>query len=136
MAISDLTNEKQFIINDKDNIVIVDVFEEVRGGRTLDVTGYPLNIINAGHVIIKETSINEYKPMPIASDGADGYKYDNLPAGHEYAGILINTIRTIRPFAGIMLRGTVNYSAAPYDVTEIMDDMRESLGLISFVTEE
>jgi len=56
------------IITGNDNIVIVNVFETIRGGRTLDVTGYPYDVLHAGHVIIKDAD-GEYKPMPLGGDG-------------------------------------------------------------------
>lgn len=69
MAIADLTNPIEDLITGNDNIVIVDNFQSIRGGRTLDVTGYPYNVLHAGHVIIKSAE-GEYKPMPITGDGS------------------------------------------------------------------
>ena len=68
MAIADLTNPIEDLITGNDNIVIVDNFQSIRGGRTLDVTGYPYNVLHAGHVIIKDAD-GEYKPMPLTGDG-------------------------------------------------------------------
>ncbi len=68
MAIADLTNPKEDLITGNDNIVIVDNFQSIRGGRTLDVTGYPYNVLHAGHVIIKSAE-GEYKPMPLGGEG-------------------------------------------------------------------
>jgi hypothetical protein len=68
MAIADLTNPIEDLITGNDNIVIVDNFQSIRGGRTLDVTGYPYNVLHAGHVIIKDAD-GEYKPMPLGGDG-------------------------------------------------------------------
>lgn len=70
MATADLNNgTTDQIITGNDNIVIVNVFETIRGGRTLDVTGYPYNVLHAGHVIIKSAE-GEYKPMPLDGDGS------------------------------------------------------------------
>lgn len=91
MATADLTNGNKKVITGKDNIVIVDILQSVRGGRTLDVTGYSKPIINAGHVIILDSVTGEYKPMPIKSDGSG---YDALPTDNTYVGVLINTIET------------------------------------------
>ena len=96
MAVANLIDDRKEIITGNDNIVIVDIFQSIRGGRTLDVTGYPKDVLNAGHVIIVETATKEYKPMPLDTAGT---AYDALPAGHEYAGILIATILKKRPFA-------------------------------------
>lgn len=129
MATANLTNDSHEILTGNDNIVIVDVFQSVRGGRTLDVTDYPHDVINAGHVIIKETATGEYKPMPL---GEAGDAYDALPEDHEYAGILIASVLTKKPFAGILVRGTVNPAAAPFPMTTILADVKAALPLIDF----
>lgn len=105
MAIADLTNASVSYADGYDNVVIVDNFKSKRGGATLDTTGYPLPYIRAGHVIIEETSTGELKPMPLNGTN-DGY--GTLPGGHTYYSILIQSIRTDKPFAGIMFEGTVN----------------------------
>lgn len=217
MATTNLNNASEFVITGNESIVIVDNFQSIRGGRSLDVTGYVPEVINAGHVIIMQTSNKEYKPMPateantagVATVGTvtpgtgytngtfenvplsggtgsgvlatvviaanvvstisvtkagKGYTvadllsvpgifaggtgsggsapvatvantvgtYDALPAGHTYAGILIATILTKKPFAGIMVRGTVNPAAAPFSMTSILSALKTALPLIDF----
>lgn len=215
MAVANLNNEPTQIITGNDNVVIVDNFQSIRGGRTLDTTGFAPTVINAGHVIIQQTSNKEYKPMPVTGSGAilslgnitGGSSYTNgtytgvaltggsgsgatanitvsggavtavsivnkgagyaandslsaaaagiggtgsgfsvpvtvidslasayaaLPGGHTYAGILIATIPTAKPFAGIMVRGTVNPAAAPYPMTSILSAVKTALPLIDF----
>ena len=129
MAVANLVNDSVTLDTGNDSIVIVDNFQSIRGGRTLDVTGYTPTTIKAGHVIIKETSSGEYKPMPL-----NGTKdaYASLPAGHTYAGILIASILTAKPFAGILVRGTVNPAAAPFDMTSILSAVKTALPLIDF----
>lgn len=215
---ANLVNEAISNGSSKDSIVIVDNFQSIRGGRTLDVTGYAPATIQAGHVIIKETSSGNLKPMPateattsgVATVGAvvpgSGYTngtYENvplsggtgsgvlatvivaatvvssvtitkagagytvadvlevpgafaggtattlanvpvatiadtagaygaLPAGHTYEGINIATIRTAKPFAGILVRGTVNPAAAPFSMTSILSAVKTALPLINF----
>lgn len=129
MATANLNNEGQQIITGNDNIVIVDNFQSIRGGRTLDVTGFTPAVINAGHVIIKETATGEYKPMPVNSNGT---AYEALPENHTYAGILIASIPTAKPFAGILVRGTVNPAAAPFPMTSILSAVKTALPLIDF----
>ena len=129
MAHANLANEVQEIITGNDNVVICKVLMTVRGGRTLDVTDYPKDIINAGHVIIRETSTKEYKPMPLNTAGT---AYADLPAGHTYAGILIGTILTKRPFAGILVSGQVNHAAAPFPMSSILTAVKTALPLIDF----
>jgi|SRR6478672_13084658 len=193
----------------KSSVVIVDNFQSIRGGRTLDVTGFLLTKLFPGHVIIRETATNQYKPMPangynaiatlaaptggssytngtytdvpltggsgtgarativVASNAVttvtltakgEGYavsdslsaqlgpvgsgfavavatvsatgSYQALPAGHTYAGILINEITTALPFAGIMVRGTINPNAAPFDFATIAAAFKTAMPLI------
>lgn len=133
MAVADLTNnDKQRTSTGKETVVIRDKFEEIRGGRTLDVTGYPLDQITAGHVLIKETATGEFKPFPL---NAGGTAYDVLPADHEIAGILISTVRKDKPFAGILIRGSVNPNAAPFPMTAILSAVKTALPLITFLAD-
>ena len=216
MAIANLNDSTITLDDGKDSVVIVDNFQSIRGGRTLDVTGFMPTSIRAGHVIIKETSTGQYKPMPVTGTGAilalgqlvggslytndgtytnvsltggtgtgakativvsghavtsvaittagtgyvdgdvlsaaaadigttgSGFKttaisvdatasgYSTLPAGHTYAGILINSILTAKPFAGIMVRGTVNPAAAPFSMTSMLTAVKAALPLIDF----
>lgn len=212
---ANLINDQEQIITGKDSVVIVDNFQSIRGGRTLDVTGFSPAILNAGHVIIKKDGEDVYKPMPVKSAGIEslgahaagsgytndgtytevpltggagsgakativvasnavnsvtittkgtGYKvgdilsadaanigtsgsgfqvavtsvnseaasYDSLPVSHSYAGILIASILTAKPFAGILVRGTVNPNAAPFSMTSILSAVKSTLPLIDF----
>lgn len=128
MAIADLTNPIEDLITGNDNIVIVDNFQSIRGGRTLDVTGFTDNVIQAGHLIIKDD--DEYKPTPVV----DGEYV--VPEGAEYAGFLIASIPTSRPLAGIMVRGTVNVKASPYPLDNILEDVKAALPLIVFTSDK
>ncbi len=130
MATANLNNTQQQIITENDSIVIVDNFQSIRGGRTLDVTGFAPAVIKAGHVIINETATDEYKPMP-ATEGTPG-SYGALPVGHTYAGILIASIEKTKAFAGIMVRGTVNPKATPFPMTTILTAVKAALPLIDF----
>lgn len=107
MAKANLNNDAKSYADGYDSVVIVDNFKSKRGGATLDTTGYLLDYIRAGHVIIRATADGELKPMSIEVSG-DTHVYSALPGGHTYYGILSNTIRKNKPFAGIMLEGTVN----------------------------
>ena len=129
MAVANLANTVEDVLTGNDNIVIVDVFQSIRGGRTLDVTGFAPDVIKAGHVIIVDPDTGEYKPMPVNSGGT---AYATLPTDHEYAGILINTVLKKRPMAGILVRGTVNYKAAPYPMDTILAAVKAALPLIDF----
>lgn len=127
MTRASLNYDSTNIATGNDTIVIVDNFQSKRGGVTLDVTDFPNEAINAGHVIIKTTDNATWKPMPL---NAAGDTYEAIPADYEYAGILISSIPAVRPFAGVMLRGTVNEKAAPFAYT---DEMKAALNLIKFV---
>lgn len=100
----------------KDSIVIIENNASIKGGKSLDTTGYTLDVLKAGHVIIKETATGNYKPMPI---NAGATAYAALPADYTYVGILLATILTKRPFAGVMLEGYVNENASPFPVATI-----------------
>lgn len=217
MATINLQNESQNVITGNDNIVIIDNIQSVRGGRSLDMTGYPFDFLHAGHVIIKDAE-GEYKPMPITGEGSivtlgtivggsgytddtytdvaltggtgtgakativvaegavtkvtitsdgkgyavgdelsaanatvggagSGFKvpvtavstekdeYAALPDGASYEGILIASIPADRPFAGILVRGTVNVNACPFDMATILSAVKTALPLVVFTSD-
>lgn len=70
MAYTDLTNNKELVDTGNDSIVIVRNLESIPGGRSLNVVGFPLDVIRAGHVIIVETATKDHKPMPINVTGS------------------------------------------------------------------
>lgn len=120
MATANLTS-KTSVDTTNDTVVIVKNLETVAGGRTLDVTGFDDAEISAGHVIIKETASGIFKPLP-----KDGSK----PTGHDYVGILVASIETAKPFASIMVRGTVNEAYAKYPIAAAV---KTALSLIRFI---
>lgn len=215
MAVVNLVNEAVQIDTTLDNITIVEVLETLRGGKTLNVSGYPLPVIRAGHPIIKSAVSGDYLPMPIVAPygikaigtitagsgyvaetykdvdlttsgqgtgatanivvGADtgvksveivlagtGYAvgdtlsasqadlgnagsgftvtiteiddvpnaYGSLPASHSYVGILLATIPTNKPFAGILVRGSVNQAKTPYSMSGIASAFKTALPTI------
>lgn len=221
MSVVNLINSSVDVLQGKDSIVIIDNFQSIRGGRSLDVTGFTPPVIYAGHVIIEETSTKNYKPMPATDTKADGVAtvgtvvpgtgytngtyenvpltggtgsgalativvastvvstvtiteagegytvgdslsadastvggtgsgfsvpvatiattagaYGSLPSGHTYAGILVASILTEKPFAGIMVRGTVNVNATPYPMTSILSAVKTALPLIIFTSDK
>lgn len=218
--VKDLTNAVVDAAPSRDSVVIIDNFQSVRGGATLDTTGFLPPVIEAGHIIIQETATKNYKPMPVTSNGAlvdlgalsagsgytndgtytdvaftggsgsgakgtivvsgnkvvsatittpgTGYKqgdslsaaaanigtsgsgfavvvaavdntpaaYGSLPSGHTYAGVNIATIKTDKPFAGIMLRGTVNVNASAVPLSSILSAVKSALPLIIFTSDK
>lgn len=133
MALTNLANATSTVDTSRDGIVIVDNFQSIRGGRSLDVTGFTPEVIHAGHPVIKETATGERKPMPVS-----GAAFAALPAGHTYDGVAINTVLTARPMVGIMVRGTVNHTAFSqagefyYDYASILTAIKAALPLIDF----
>lgn len=126
MPTANLNNTPREISAGNDSIVIVEYLEGVPGGRTLDTTGFTPEVIPAGHILIKDAA-GVYKPMPVS-----GAAYGTLPEDHTYAGVLVATIPTAKPFAGIMVRGTVNPAASAYTITSILSAVRTALPLIRF----
>lgn len=122
-----LNNDSIMIDTGNDSITIVNHVDGIRGGRTLDVTGVTEDVIKAGHIIIKEDATGTHKPMPV-----DGTSYDSLPEGHSYVGVLEASIQKSKPFAAILIDGTVNEAASPYAVTS---DMKTALKKILFVND-
>lgn len=113
-----------------DSIVVRHFGDNIKGGKVLDVTGFSnVDVIKAGHVIIKETATETYKPMPV-SNGA----YASLPNGHVYVGILEASIATDEPFASILIAGEVNDSpkVLPYDITSIKAAFKAAVPTINF----
>lgn len=58
-----------------DSIVIKKHITDIEGGRTLDMTGYPENVLYAAHVIISTEAegVKTYKPMPVVAKNTDVY---------------------------------------------------------------
>lgn len=124
---ADLATQGPSYDTGNDTIVIVKVLEAIPGGKTLNVTSYTPDVIPAGHLIIKETSTGVLKPMPVT-----GTAYAALPASHTYEGVLISTILKSKPFAGILVKGTVNQAASFYAIASVLTAVKAALPLIRF----
>ena len=105
----DLIKSKKTVETNKDNVIIEKILETAKGGRTLNVEGFPDDFISAGHVIILENG--EYKPQPV-----DGTKAALA------VGVLIGSISKEKPHAAILMRGTVNEGALKYEITSATKD--------------
>lgn len=123
---ANLNNAVESIDASNDSIVIVNNLGTIPGGKTLDVTGFTPAVIRSGHIIIEVTATGLLKPMPV---NAGNTAYATLPAGHTYKGVLIASILTAKPFAGILIRGDVNKVASPYPVIAAVET---ALPLIRF----
>ena len=126
MAVANLgTNGVAY--EDKDSIVIQSVLETHVGGVALDVTGFTPEVINAGHVIVKDGTTGDLKPLAISS-GA----YAALTSGDSYYGIAMHSVKTSRPITAVLVRGSVLEGALPYAVTSAI---KTALPHIRFISE-
>jgi len=112
-AIAELTKQGEVFNDGNDSIVIRRIGASIIGGRTLDLTGFPDKYVRAGHIIIRETASDTYKPL-----GVSGGEFGELPSGHEYKGVLVASVPADAPFAAIMYDGEVNDLAMPYKLTD------------------
>lgn len=130
----DLSSKKTQIVFRDDSVVIQTYISGVKGGRTLDVTGYAPSVIRAGHVIITDGK-GLYKPMPVS--GEEGaYTYEALPGGYSYAGVLYRSIAANKPAASIMTWGEVCVEALPVNMDAIMDAFKAACPHIEFIEDE
>lgn len=113
-----------------DGIVVVNNYTSKRGGVSLNVTGFPLPNIRAGHVIIKETSTGEFKPMPVnvaagvsttsglvAGTGYTNGTYTNVPlSGGSGTGALATVV-----VGGTVVTGvTITQAGGGYKVADAL----------------
>lgn len=127
--LNDLTPNKQQIVFGEDSVVIQKYISGIKGGRTLDVTGFAASVIKAGHVIIVKNGT--YAPMPVA-----GEAYAALPEGAAYAGVLYRSIPAAKPAASIMTWGEVNSVAVPYPMDAILAAFKTACPHIDFIKDE
>lgn len=127
--VNDLTPNKQQVVFGDDSIVIQKYISGIKGGRTLDVTGFAASVIKAGHVIIVKNGV--YAPMPV-----NGEAYAALPEGAAYAGVLYRSIPAAKPAASIMTNGEVNEEAAPYPMAAIATAFKTACPHIVFIKDE
>lgn len=129
MATANIT-EIRTVSPGTDSVVIRSCLGSIIGGRTLDVADYPLEVIQAGHVIIRDTVTGDYKPMPLAEGNQ---AYDSLPASHVYVGVAVASVTTKRPFVGIMYNGEVNDVASPFPIDSIKSAFLAACPHITFM---
>lgn len=114
MAVVNLSNTPETLIDGNDGVVIIRNLASKPGGTTLDTTGFAPTTIKPGHVVIQDPATGNYKPMPVT-----GSAYAALPASHVYAGIVVASVPTAKPFVGIMIAGAWNPLAGPYTFSSI-----------------
>lgn len=105
---ANLNNTPEDVQTGFDEVTIVRCFETVPGGATLDVSGYTPEdaVLMAGHVIIEATATGVLKPLDVVAG-----EFVALPGSHTYKGVLRTSILKDKPFAAIVVRGTVNEQA-------------------------
>lgn len=111
----------------KESVIIRNYVNGITGGVILDVTGFSEDFIKCGHVIIRNTTDGEYKPMPV-SEGA----YTALPENCEYAGICMTTVPVDTPHVGVMTAGELNDKAVPYSVDTIKAALKTAVPTLQF----
>ena len=126
----DAVVNREEIITGLDSVIIQKYISGIKGGRTLDVSDFELDVINAGHVIIKKEDGN-YAPMPVS-----GEAYGSLPSNAEYVGVLRTSILKKNPQAAIMTNGEVNIKAVKFPMTEIAEAFAEACPHITFIEDE
>lgn len=133
MAVVNINTGFTAFDRDLDHLVVRENYTARDGGVTLDTTNYPLPYIRAGHVVIRQTSNGELKPMPLNEDN-DGY--GTLPEGHTYYGHTVQTCATNKPFVGVFYHGKINpvigtdasaQAAGYFDLTSILAALRSAL---------
>ena len=112
-----------------DPIVIRKCVACIQGGKVLDVSEFKGEYIRAGHVIIRDTAKDVYKPMPL-NEGGDAY--GTLPASHEYVGVCVSTKSVKEPFVSIMHSGVVNDVAGPYPLDTIKTALKGAVPTLVF----
>lgn len=127
--LNDLSPKKSAVVFGEDSIVIQKYISGIKGGRTLDVTGFAENVIKAGHVIIVKEG--KYMPMPVS-----GEAYAALPEGAAYAGVLYRSVLAAKPAASIMTWGEVNAVAVPYPMDTILAAFKTACPHIDFIKDE
>lgn len=134
-----------------DSIVIKKHITDIEGGRTLDCTDFPEDVVLAAHVIIStanaETGEKTYKPMPIKQvlegdepkvdeEGNKVYAYDTLPKGAVYEGVLYRSILKEKPAASILIDGVVNDKVMKIALGNIEADFKAACPHIIFNHDE
>lgn len=112
-----------------DPIVIRKYIAGIKGGKVLNVSNFKGEYIRAGHVIIRDTESDTYKPMPLNSAGN---AYDSLPGSHEYVGVCGATKSVKEPFVSIMHTGVVNDAASPYPLDTIKAALKTAVPTLVF----
>lgn len=123
---TEMIHRRDFIVPDKFDGKAIPVYVAgLQSGVNLDMTGYPLDYIRAGSLVIKDAS--GFKPAPIEKSGEE-YVYSALPEGAEYVGVVVNTKPKEEPLVGVMTQGVVITDAClPTYSTELKATLKTAL---------
>lgn len=113
MAFVDLTKNTSNPTNGKDQVVFKKRIAFLDGGRSLDVTGVTEKALYAGHIIVKDTTTGEFKPVTVS-----GENFEAAAEGTVIVGILADSIFTDKAFASILVAAVINEKAMPYKLPE------------------
>lgn len=130
-AKANLAGEVQTFGTGMDPVVIRKYIAGIIGGRTLDVSDYPLDIIKAGHIVIQSTTDETvFKPMPLAEGNT---AYSTLPSNFQYVGVVMCSKPKSDPRVGIMYNGEVNDVASPFSIDSIKSALKAALPTLTFM---
>lgn len=106
---TNLTKARQKVVFGKDSIVIQKFIAGIKGGRSLEVTDFPLDVIEAGHVIIQNSTSGKYYPMPI--EQAVTYTVKTVVTGASVKGLYTKSGSTYLACgdADVAIEGTTYY---------------------------
>ena len=123
MATANLNKEGWGADYGNEGIIIIRDLADVPGGRTLDVTDWPLDYIPAGTIVGIDAQTGTPKPLGIAKNSKGEYEYAPNAGETMPIGVLKATITKAEPFAAIMTMGEVNLPAVPFGVNKFLDIM-------------
>ena len=111
----ELSRKGVSVITSKDNIVVFSQHDAIHGGLSLDMTGFPDEVIKAGHIVIQDDTTKIYKPMPVEDNA-----YASMPSGHSYFGAVGSTMKADEPKVPVFIRGRIQVIEENYTPTSAM----------------
>lgn len=120
-----LAKQNPALVGSKDSKVIVNCLNTLPNGTNLKVpAGYTDEVINAGHVVIKDAD-GDYTLLATAAG-----KFVEAGVDETYRGVVKASVLTSKPFVSIMDIGCVNFDAMPFSPEDILADLKTNLPTI------
>lgn len=134
MPYANLADDDVLVNTGNDSIVIRRDEGDIRGGKTLSVVGFVPSVINAGHVIIKETATGYFKPMPatdarvagaatvdtlVAGTGYTNGTYENVPLRNT-DGTGSGALATVVVALTVVSSVTITYTGSGYTIDDTL----------------